>query len=102
MCCRSAEALRGNSVRAASASPCCARVRCHRNFRRAPGFEPGFDSAVLNVSAADVAQAGYRGLMANKRAVLPGLGIKIVPFMLRLFPRGFILAAVGRFQLRKR
>ena len=34
--------------------------------------------------------------MANKRAVLPGLGIKIVPFLLRLFPRGFILAAVGR------
>ena len=25
--------------------------------------------------------------MANKRAVLPGLGIKIVPFLLRLFPR---------------
>jgi len=40
--------------------------------------------------------------MANKRAVLPGLGIKIVPFLLRLFPRGFILAAVARFQLRKR
>ena len=63
---------------------------------------PGFDSAVLNVSAADVALAGYRGLMANKRAVLPGLGIKVVPFLLRLFPRGFILAAVGRLQLRKR
>ena len=44
----------------------------------------------------------YGGLMANKRAVLPGLGIKIVPFLLRLFPRSFILAAVGRFQLRKR
>ena len=28
----------------------------------------------------------YGGLMANKRAVLPGLGIKIVPFLLRLFP----------------
>ena len=26
--------------------------------------------------------------MANKRAVMPGLGIKIVPFLLRLFPRG--------------
>jgi len=25
-----------------------------------------------------------------------------VPFLLRLFPRGFILAAVARFQLRKR
>ena len=45
---------------------------------------------------------GISGLMANKRAVLPGLGIKIVPLLLRLFPRGFILAAVGRFQLRKR
>jgi uncharacterized protein len=71
-------------------------------FQLRAGFEPGFDSAILNVSASDVAKAGYHGLMANKRAVLPGLGIKIVPFLLRLFPRGFILAAVGRFQLRKR
>jgi short-subunit dehydrogenase len=71
-------------------------------FQARAGFLPGFDSAILNVSASDVAQAGYRGLMANKRAVLPGLGIKIVPFLLRLFPRGFILAAVGRLQLRKR
>jgi uncharacterized protein len=71
-------------------------------FQARAGFRPGFDSAILNVSASDVAKAGYRGLMANKRAVLPGLGIKIVPWLLRLFPRGFILAAVGRFQLRKR
>jgi short-subunit dehydrogenase len=71
-------------------------------FQSRAGFLPGFDSAVLNVSASDVAKAGYRGLMANKRAVLPGLGIKIVPFLLRLFPRGFILAAVARLQLRKR
>ena len=71
-------------------------------FQARAGFAPGFDSAVLNVSASDVALAGYRGLMANKRAVLPGLGIKLVPFLLRLFPRGFILAAVGRLQLRRR
>jgi uncharacterized protein len=71
-------------------------------FQGRAGFEAGFDSTILNVSAADVAQQGYRGLMANKRAVLPGLGIKIVLFLLRLFPRGLILAAVGRFQLRKR
>ena len=70
-------------------------------FQARAGFLPGIDSAILNVSAADVAQAGYRGLMANKRAVLPGLGIKIVPFLLRLFPRGFILAAVARLQLRR-
>jgi uncharacterized protein len=71
-------------------------------FQARAGFKPGFDSAILNVSASDVAQQGYRGLMADKRAVLPGLGIKVVPLLLRLFPRGFILAAVGRFQLRKR
>jgi uncharacterized protein len=71
-------------------------------FQERAGFAPGFDSSVLNLSASDVAQAGYRGLMANKRAVLPGLGIKFVPLLLRLFPRGFILGAVGLFQLRKR
>ncbi|HET6839529.1 MAG TPA: SDR family oxidoreductase [Bradyrhizobium sp.] len=71
-------------------------------FQQRAGFEPGFDSAILNVSAPDVAKAAYRGLMANKRVVLPGLGIKILPVLLRFFPRGFILAAVAGFQLRKR
>jgi uncharacterized protein len=71
-------------------------------FQARAGFKPGFDSAVLDVSPAAVARAGYRGLMDNKRAVLPGFGIKVVPLMLRLFPRGFILAAVSGFQLRKR
>ena len=71
-------------------------------FQDRAGFKPGFDSAVLNVSAADVAKQAYRGLMTNRRIVLPGFGIKMVPPMLRLFPRAFILAAVGGFQLRKR
>ena len=71
-------------------------------FQARAGIQPGFDSMVLNVSSSNVAQAGYRGLMANKRAVLPGFGIKTVPYLLRLFPRSFILAAVGRLQLRKR
>ncbi|WP_028348400.1 SDR family NAD(P)-dependent oxidoreductase [Bradyrhizobium murdochi] len=71
-------------------------------FQARAGFRPGYDSSILNMSSADVAQQAYSGLMANKRAVLPGLGIKIVPFMLRLFPRSFILGAIGRFQLRQR
>ena len=70
-------------------------------FQARAGFKPGFDSMVLNVSATNVALAGYRGLMANKRAVMPGLGIKAVPVLLRLFPRGFVLAAVGRLQLKR-
>ncbi|MEH2522524.1 MULTISPECIES: SDR family NAD(P)-dependent oxidoreductase [unclassified Bradyrhizobium] len=71
-------------------------------FQARAGIKPGIEHEILNVSASDVARAGYRGLMANKRAVLPGFGMKIVPFLLRLFPRGFILAAIGRVQLRKR
>jgi len=71
-------------------------------FQARAGFVPGLDSAILGVSARDVAQQGYRGLMANKRAVLPGLGIKIVPLLLRLFPRWFISAVVGRLQLGRR
>ena len=71
-------------------------------FQLRAGFEPGFDSAVLNVSPAEVARQGYQGLMNNKRLVLPGLGVKIVPFLLRFFPRGFILAAAGAYQQRQR
>jgi short-subunit dehydrogenase len=71
-------------------------------FQAQAGLKPGFDSAILNVSAKDVAADGYRALMANKRSVLPGLWIKLVPFLLRLFPRDFILWAVAGFQMRRR
>lgn len=71
-------------------------------FQTRAGFTPGFDSAILNVSPAEVARQGYEGLMANKRAVLPGMLIKLVPFLLRFFPRSFIVAAAGGFQLRNR
>ena len=96
------EALRGELA------PCGVRVTAlcpgpvPSEFQARAGFKPGFDSAILNVSPSDVAKAGYRGLMANKRAVLPGLGIKLVPLLLRLFPRGFVLWAVGKFQLGRR
>jgi uncharacterized protein len=92
----------------AELAPCGVRVTAlcpgpvPSEFQARAGYKPGFDSAILNISASDVARAGYRGLMANKRAVLPGVGIKIVPLLLRLFPRGFILWAVGHFQLRRR
>ena len=71
------------------------------DFQARAGIKPGFEHAMLDISASDVAKAGYRGLMANKRAVLPSLGTRIIPFMLRFFPRGFVLSAVGYLQLRK-
>ena len=72
------------------------------DFQARAGIKSGLEHEILNVSASDVAQAGYRGLMANKRAVLPSLGTKIIPSLLRFFPRGFVLAAVDRVQPRQR
>jgi uncharacterized protein len=69
-------------------------------FQARAGIKQGFEHQMLDIAASDVAHAGYLGLMANKRVVLPGLGTKMIPFLLRLFPRGFILAAIGRLQLR--
>lgn len=70
-------------------------------FQLRAGFDPGLDSAVLNVPPAAVARAGYRGLMANRRLVLPGAGVRAIPFLLRFAPRSVVLAAVTRIQ-RKR
>jgi len=70
-------------------------------FQARAGLTPGMDSAVLNVSAEKVALAGYRGLMRGKRVVLPGLGIRVIPFLLRFVPRGFVLAMVGMIQRRR-
>ena len=72
------------------------------DFQARAGIKPGLEHQILDIAASDVAQAGYLGLMANKRIVLPGLGTKIIPFLLRLFPRGFILAAADRVQPRQR
>ncbi len=71
------------------------------DFQARAGLRSGFEHDMLNVSARYVAQAGYRGLMANKRTVFPGISIKIIPFLIRLLPRAFIVSAVGRTQLRK-
>ncbi len=71
-------------------------------FQQRAGFTPGLDTAILKVTPKSVAEQAYRGLMTNKRAVIPGLGVKAVPLLLRFFPRGFVLAATGGLQLRKR
>lgn len=70
-------------------------------FQGRAGLHAGLDSAILNVSAAAVARAGYRGLMANKRLVLPGVGVRMIPFMLRFAPRSLVLASVARVQQKR-
>ena len=70
-------------------------------FQGRAGLHTGLDSAILNVSAAAVARAGYRGLMSNKRLVLPGVGVRMIPFLLRFAPRSMVLASVARVQQKR-
>jgi short-subunit dehydrogenase len=49
-----------------------------------------------------VAEAGYRGLMAGQRTVVPGLANKLVTFAVRFVPRRFLLGAVALRQSRRR
>jgi short-subunit dehydrogenase len=51
----------------------------------------GFDR-----SAADVARQGYAGLMRGRGIVVPGAHNKLVPWLSRMLPRGFIADMVYR------
>ncbi len=59
------------------------------------------DSRLVQGSIADaasVALAGYRGLMAGKTVVIPGFSNKLVPWVVRLSPRGVVTRVVRRMQ----
>jgi uncharacterized protein len=65
---------------------------------RAGGLAPG----ILTQSADTVAEAGYRGLMRGARAVVPGLGNKLITFLIRIVPRRLLLRLVDSRQSRRR
>ena len=50
--------------------------------------------------AASVALAGYRGLMAGRTIVIPGFTNKLIPWVVRLSPRGVVTRVVRRMQER--
>jgi short-subunit dehydrogenase len=58
--------------------------------------------SMLSQSAEDVAEAGYRGLIAGRRTIVPGLLNKLITVLIRLTPRSLILAAVDARQSRRR
>lgn len=47
------------------------------------------------MSAEEVAENGYRGLMKGKRIVIPGIINKILPFMVRFSPRRLVAKVAG-------
>ena len=56
---------------------------------------------LLAVRAERVAEEGYRGLMAGRRLVVPGLLNKIVARLAPLVPRALMLEAVNASQRRR-
>lgn len=69
----------------------------HTEFHIRAGFDMQ-RMPLLDVSAARVAEQGYRGLMAGRRVVIPGLGNKLVTWLPRLIPRPLLLYLIDRRQ----
>jgi short-subunit dehydrogenase len=60
-------------------------------FQARAGSKPRTGSGLFEQPAGKVAQAGYDGLMAGKRLVVPGFTNKLVILMARLLPRPAML-----------
>jgi short-subunit dehydrogenase len=71
-------------------------------FAERAGLRTGLAPGMLTESAQRVAQAGYRGLMAGRRLVVPGLAGKLITLVLPLVPRRLLLRVVGSRQSRRR
>jgi short-subunit dehydrogenase len=71
-------------------------------FAERAGVAGGLAPGLLTQSAEQVAEAGYRGLMAGRRLVLPGLGNKLVTLALRIVPRRMVLNVVASRQRARR
>ncbi len=71
-------------------------------FAARAGISEGLAPGMLTQSAEDVAQAGYDGLMAGRRTVVPGLANKLVTVLIRILPRRLLLRLVDARQSRRR
>jgi uncharacterized protein len=89
-----ANELRGTGVTATALCPGPTRT----GFQKRGVME---DSRLVQGQIADagsVALAGYRGLMAGKTIVIPGFSNKLIPWVVRLSPRGVVTRVVRRMQ----
>jgi short-subunit dehydrogenase len=71
-------------------------------FQRRAGLRDVPTSRILEQPAKAVARAGYDGLMAGKRLVVPGFTNKLVTLMPRLLPRATILRLTDARRRRRR
>ena len=71
-------------------------------FQARAGLEASQRHGLLELSASEIAEAGYRGFAAGKRLVVPGRWNKLVPFSLRFAPRGVVVALSDSRQKNRR
>ena len=71
-------------------------------FAERAGLRAGLAPGMLTESAQRVAEAGYRGLMAGRRLVVPGLAGKLITLVLPLVPRRLLLRVVASRQSQRR
>ncbi len=71
-------------------------------FAARAGIEGKMAPNFMAVSAEKVAEDGYRGLMAGKRRVIPGLVPKLVVFIMSLIPNSLLLGIIDSRQSRRR
>lgn len=71
-------------------------------FQARAGLTEDEKHGLLTVSAARVAEEGYRGLMAGRRVVVPGVLNKAVTILVRVLPRAWVMEGVYARQRRRR
>ncbi len=69
-------------------------------FQTRAGVPGGYFPSILDRSAERVAHDGYRGLMAGRRVVVPGLANHVVTVLPRLAPRRYVLSVMNRLRNR--
>jgi short-subunit dehydrogenase len=69
------------------------------DFQSRAGMDPKLAASVPSMTAMAVAEEGYRGLMAGRRRVVPGLSNKAAVALLPFVPNGFLLPLVARMQM---
>ena len=88
-------------------APLGVRVAClcpgpvETEFAARAGSIAGGPPGILTVSAARVAEEGYRGLLRGQRVVVPGIGNKIVTLLTRITPRALQLEILAARQKRR-
>jgi short-subunit dehydrogenase len=67
-------------------------------FQKRAGIDTRSVPPFLGRTPMQVAEAGYAGLMAGKRLVIPGFANRVVSFLPRLLPRSLVLSRIESYQ----